>query len=467
MSRAIPLPESRTLDTLDEEDDDQIIAEEIRQNLPSWLTSLVFHLVLVLLLALFTVAGNSSLGGGGIGLDVTTGGGDPLGSADGELEAALELPSALTMPQTTETVPAAEFTETLTDVADIALVDVQNVAAASAGGEAVLGQPGGSGDGVGGSDEGGDGMVGRFPITTGVFGNVAEGTRFVYVFDHSDSMNSTFSYQSEGKTVFSITPLAAAKAELLRSLGDLDERQQFHMVFYNQDVWPFDPNNLGYTSNPSHGKLIPANAKNRDLATRFVNDMYGSGQTNHMPALEIAIRLKPDVIFLMTDGEEKDDPSRDQLKRLRNLNKKHAKINVVQFCYQARSGGTLVQLANENGGKHIFMTIAQLGPGMNGATDAPKFDSARKGSPKGKSKKKPAPSAADDSTGAPTDADPADADPAGPAPSDLDSTDSPITAAEFTPVDTTPADTTPADTTPADTAPADTAPADSDPSAEP
>jgi hypothetical protein len=366
MSRAIPLPESRVLDARDEEedDDDQVIAEEVRQNLPSWLTSLVFHLALVLLLALFTVAGKGSLGSSGIALDVTTGGGDPLGSEDGSLEAALELPSELATAQITEVIAPAEFAQEVEQMAQIDLVDVQNVGPTSS--TNVLGQGDGADGGAGGGDDGGDGTVGRFPITTGVFGIVSEGTRFVYVFDHSDSMNSTFSYQSEGKTVFSITPLAAAKAELLRSLGDLDERQQFHMVFYNHDVWPFS-----IPGSSNNNKLISANAKNREVATQFINNMYGSGQTNHMPALELAIRLKPDVIFLMTDGEEKDDPSRDQLKRLRNLNKGHAKINVVQFCFQPRSSGTLVQLANENKGKHIFMTIAQLGPGMQAAAGAP------------------------------------------------------------------------------------------------
>jgi hypothetical protein len=371
MSRAIPLPESPTLDELDEEDDNQVVAEEIRQNLPSWLTSLVFHLALVLLLALFTVAGKGSLGNSGIALDVTTGGGDPLGAEDGALEAALELPSELASAQTTEALAPAEFAQEIEQMSQIDLVDVQNVGPTSAAN--LLGQGGGSDGGAGGGDDGGDGTIGRFPITTGVFGIVSEGTRFIYVFDRSESMNSTFSYQTEGETVFSITPLVAAKAELLRSLNELDERQQFHLLFYNHEVWPFDTGN--------NNKLIPANAKNREAATQFINNTYGAGQTNHMPALEVAIRLKPDVIFLMTDGEEKDDPSRDQLKRLRNLNKGHAKINVVQFCYEARSTGTLVQLANENGGKHIFMTISQLGPGMAAAADAGKKLSAPSGPP--------------------------------------------------------------------------------------
>lgn len=395
MSRAIPLPESPTLDELDEEDDNQVVAEEIRQNLPSWLTSLVFHLALVLLLALFTVAGKGSLGNSGIALDVTTGGGDPLGAEDGALEAALELPSELASAQTTEALAPAEFAQEIEQMSQIDLVDVQNVGPTSAAN--LLGQGGGSDGGAGGGDDGGDGTIGRFPITTGVFGIVSEGTRFIYVFDHSESMNSTFSYQTEGETVFSITPLVAAKAELLRSLNELDEKQQFHMLFYNQDVQPFNNN-----------KLIPANAKNREAATQFINNIYGAGQTNHMPALEVAIRLKPDVIFLMTDGEEKDDPSRDQLKRLRNLNKGHTKINVVQFCYEARSTGTLVQLANENGGKHIFMTMAQLGPGMAAAADAGKKLSTPSGPPRPPGPFKSL------------------TDPAGAAPADAPATDAPV-----------------------------------------
>jgi hypothetical protein len=364
MSRAIPLPESRTLDELDEEDDDQVIAEEIRQNLPSWLTSLVFHLALVLLLALFTVAGKGSLGNSGIALDVTTGGGDPLGAEDGSLEAALELPSELASAQTTEALAPAEFAQEIEQMSQIDLVDVQNVGPTSAAN--LLGQGDGSDGGAAGGDDGGEGTIGRFPITTGVFGIVSEGTRFIYVFDQSKSMESTFSYESEGKTVFSITPLIAAKAELVRSINDLDEQQQFHMLFYNHLVWPFSLEGANGKSN----KLIPANATNREAAIQCVNNVYGDGQTKHVPALEIAIRLKPDVIFLMTDGEKDDDPKPADLKLLRNLNKGHAKINVVQFCYEARSSGTLVQLANENGGKHIFITMAQLGPGMAAAADA-------------------------------------------------------------------------------------------------
>ena len=66
-----------------------------------------------------------------------------------------------------------------------------------------------------------------------------EGTKFVYVFDRSESMNSVLSYISEGKTIFSITPLEAAKAELIRSLEDLHSGNGFGVVFYNHEPFVF------------------------------------------------------------------------------------------------------------------------------------------------------------------------------------------------------------------------------------
>src|SRR4051812_20424855 len=50
---------------------------------------------------------------------------------------------------------------------------------------------------------------------TKIFGLEAQGTKFAYVFDRSGSMAENHS-----------RPLRAAKAELLASLNDLDERQQ-------------------------------------------------------------------------------------------------------------------------------------------------------------------------------------------------------------------------------------------------
>ncbi len=116
----------------------------------------------------------------------------------------------------------------------------------------------------------------RRPRATRVFGVVEEARSFVYVFDHSDSMVSALSYTSEGKTVFSITALEAAKAELLRSLDDLDANQGFQIVFYNHVFNVFEDQGLS-----TH--LIRATPENKQRASGFVASTYGAGSTNHMP----------------------------------------------------------------------------------------------------------------------------------------------------------------------------------------
>src|SRR3954462_5706706 len=59
-----------------------------------------------------------------------------------------------------------------------------------------------------------------------LFGIVAKGSKFVYVFDRSGSMEGA--------------PLAVAKKQLLESLQPLGETQQFEILFFNHRVSIFD-----------------------------------------------------------------------------------------------------------------------------------------------------------------------------------------------------------------------------------
>lgn len=332
MSRASAAPADR--------DDNADI--EIGGLLPPWLMSLVVHLSLVLVLAMLSVVGDGGWHDMTIMLDSTTDG--PDGDAeDDTLAAAIELPSELSETEPAEVVQpeVANLVPQPQLAANIELVNPAD----RTGALSALGLD---------ADEAGAGSA---PATTAVFGLAAEGETFVYVFDRSESMKSTLSYMSEGETIFSITPLEAAKKELLRSLGDLDRNQQFHILFYNHQVWLFD-------SGRNARRLVVATPRNKQRAASFVSSVYAQGGTRHVKPLEVALRMRPDVIFLLTDGEEKDDPSDAQLARLRRLNDGRTKINVIQFVHTPRTQSKLVQLATENGGRHIFFNIARLGPDM-------------------------------------------------------------------------------------------------------
>ncbi len=333
----------------------------IVEQLPSWLTSIVFHLVLVIVLALIVF--KAPIGNGRFGMDFELGGGSGQGG-NGRLSESLassnEIP-AESIEALSPTVDA--FTQPVVEMPKVDLADVRGrtdvteaVIKSGRGGDDATGGTG-DGDGTGeGSGNSGDGSgYGTASTRTQVFGLKEEGASFVYVFDRSESMNSVLSYTSEGQVVASITPLDAAKAELLRSLEDLTKKQRFQIVFYNHASWLFK-------SSSTTKNMLSANKDNKGKAAAFVKNMYGEGQTFHAEPLELALSLKPDAIFLLTDGEEKDDPTPDELAKLKKLNNGRTRINVIHFCFVPREDSTLVELAKENRGQHLSFNLSRLRP---------------------------------------------------------------------------------------------------------
>jgi hypothetical protein len=178
---------------------------------------------------------------------------------------------------------------------------------------------------------------------TYVFGAQGEGTAFVYVFDRSDSMNGF-----EGR------PLAASKAELIKSLGALQATHQFHIIFYNTEVTAFHP-----SASQSPG-VIFATDQNKALAAQFVRQVPASGGTRHVKPLSLALRLAPDVIFFLTDAGEPELSAAD-LQSLRRLNAGTV-IHAIEFGAGPNPGGEnfLTRLARQNEGQHVYVDVTTL-----------------------------------------------------------------------------------------------------------
>ncbi len=175
---------------------------------------------------------------------------------------------------------------------------------------------------------------------TRLFGVEGEGTRFVYVFDRSASMEGA--------------PLAAVKAELAASLDSLEDKHQFQIIFYNERPWVFNP-----AGDP--GKLAFANAQNKERARKFVRSITADGGTRHEEALSAALRLQPDCIFFLTDGDE-PRLSDAQLQKVRRA-AGGVSINTIEFGAGPKSGppSFLVKLAAQNEGKYVYVDISRLG----------------------------------------------------------------------------------------------------------
>ncbi len=87
-----------------------------------------------------------------------------------------------------------------------------------------------------------------------------------------------------------------ARAELARAIVKLQPGQSFCVVFFNHTLVPM----LGNLSNPSLAEASPA-VKTQVIA--WMNSAHAAGGTNPGPALSYAVQLRPDVIYLLTDGQ--------------------------------------------------------------------------------------------------------------------------------------------------------------------
>lgn len=177
---------------------------------------------------------------------------------------------------------------------------------------------------------------------TSVFGAVGEGSTFVYVFDRSGSMDGHGG-----------APLVSAKSELLASLEHLEPIHQFQIIFYNSQPRVFNPGGV-------LGRLVNGSDQNKYLASKFVGSITADGATRHEEALEMALRMQPDVLFFLTDADQ-PQLSPQQLAEIAQMNR-GTSINAIEFGYgpQSDSDNFLVRLARQNGGQHVYVDVSQL-----------------------------------------------------------------------------------------------------------
>jgi hypothetical protein len=197
--------------------------------------------------------------------------------------------------------------------------------------------------GAGGTGGGRVGQGGKFDVETKVFGVAGRGSRFVYVFDRSTSMDQ-----------FGGRPLLGAKRELIASLQSLESVHQFQIIFYNENPRVM---NLAGTQ---RAEMIFGNDQGKKLAEQFVGGIYADGGTRHLEALKLALRMGPDVIFFLTDADE-PQLKRHELDEIRRLNRGTV-INAIEFGIGQNPAARsfLKVLAAENDGQHGYVDVTRL-----------------------------------------------------------------------------------------------------------
>ena len=97
-------------------------------------------------------------------------------------------------------------------------------------------------------------------------------------------------------------------------------------------------------------------------AARFVGGITADGGTDRFAALSRAIKLRPDVIFFLTDAA--DPMPASELAALARQNRRAgAVINTIEFGRGAgrRQTNFLVRLAGQSGGQYGYVDTTTLG----------------------------------------------------------------------------------------------------------
>lgn len=174
------------------------------------------------------------------------------------------------------------------------------------------------------------------PIRPYYFGIPVRGSRVVFVFDVSASMR----YK-----------LPLAYDQLARAVKALPSRSMFEVVFFNEHVWPW------------RGRLSHADPVTKELLVRHLPEIEIKSYTNIYDSMEKALTLKPDEIFLISDGAPNRGryrTPRDILRELKALNVKKIRINtisVVRVVDGDEHVGLLKQIAEQHGGKAVQRTL--------------------------------------------------------------------------------------------------------------
>jgi von Willebrand factor type A domain len=206
----------------------------------------------------------------------------------------------------------------------------------------IPGSGSGGGDGLGGGSGGGAGR--SIGPGTQFFGAREHAHSFAYVIDCSGSMATRNS-------------LDVAKREMLSSINQLAPDAEFAVIFYNLQT---------RVINDPQGRpgLMMATAMNKSRVQTQLEAVSPLGGTDHMLALREALKLKPEVIFFLTDAELISNSDIDEI--LTEVGP--TRIQAVEFGFGMSLGQRtpLSRLATTTGGAYRYIDVSRFAKSAGG-----------------------------------------------------------------------------------------------------
>lgn len=157
------------------------------------------------------------------------------------------------------------------------------------------------------------------------FGIEARGRFFVYVVDQSGSMVDD-------------DRLTRATIELRRSVGALQSPQRFEVIVYNDVA----------TAMPGGPIPRPADQRNKDLLRSWLRLIDPDGGTSPRSAILQALALRPDAVFLLSDGDFPDGV----VEAIAKANTRNLPIHCVDMA-DGLAGDSLKRIASQSGGRYV------------------------------------------------------------------------------------------------------------------
>jgi hypothetical protein len=159
---------------------------------------------------------------------------------------------------------------------------------------------------------------------TTFFGIRARGQFFVYVVDCSGSMLDD-------------DRLTRATIEVRKSVMALKEPQKFEVIFYNNESMPM----------PGGPRPRTADMEAKNQLLLWLRLIEPDGGTDPRQSLKQAISLKPDAVFLLSDGEFPEGTV-DEVAR---LNTRNIPIHCIDLA-GGSAGDHLKRIAAQSGGQY-------------------------------------------------------------------------------------------------------------------
>jgi len=185
-------------------------------------------------------------------------------------------------------------------------------------------------------------VEGEEPLTN-LFEIPDEVETVVYVIDKSGSMDTA-------------DRLVRVNAELIAGIQALNPDQKFSVVFFDSHTWPmFSKGGIvltpAYRGSRSSGttRLLPADDSNKQRAIDWINTLDAGGGTEPLGAMALAMKVTPDLIMFLSDGEFDTSYVRQITATNQRKRSKSARIDCIGLGETVQ---TLQSVARQNDGTY-------------------------------------------------------------------------------------------------------------------